>query len=166
MNWLYWGINRSFQVDHQLFALSKLDITGDGREEVRKWHSLNVFHSVLIIHIFLGSSLFMGWADVHHKPRETIRSISVWPFSQRLLRRTVLFESFGRESIASLSLRNVLKQDLRILQRHSATNYPQHAVGCRGIGMPSTPPASGSWQMPRSSFPHERTCFQDFIWPF
>lgn len=25
---------RSLQVDHQLFALSKLDITGDGREEV------------------------------------------------------------------------------------------------------------------------------------
>lgn len=57
---------RSIQVDHQLFALSKLDITGDGREEVIACSWVNI--ATMISRLTNNNTLCptAGWTNLYY----------------------------------------------------------------------------------------------------
>lgn len=65
-------------MDHQLFALSKLDITGDGREEVIacSWVGESLLERrVRIAHLFF--ALFTGWTDLYSQSGEENSALPV-----------------------------------------------------------------------------------------
>jgi len=74
------------------------------------------------------SRVFVGGSDIHSQPGETGCSFPVWPLGERFLRRPFLAQIRPQLSLVAVSgLRHLSQQNLRILQRHIATNHAQYS---------------------------------------